>query len=139
MYLSIHDDKGRELAVRRVYAPDLFWKMSPPPNDHDAFIMMNVNSASFGPLDAEKGWAAQIGVSYDPDTEPFVVIPLEYARDMRRGDTIGFGPGALRIVSRNLKPYEPCDPEPEPLEPERSIRYRTMMQSLLERLFGHAR
>ncbi len=89
MYLSVCDDKGNELPFGRLSMFEFSWKLSPTYIEGYDYTIINTTLIKFPPNN-NKGdwcWAAQLGVSREADSPPFVLVPLERGWAVEFGDT----------------------------------------------------
>ena len=114
MYLAILDDNGFELPIPRVVLFDVPFCLSPPRNGGYDYTVINAAPIISGPLNAKSGWAAALGVCYEVDCPPFVVVPLEHGRRMSFGESLGIAPGKLMFENKLTGPSGRQVPDPEP-------------------------
>lgn len=121
MYLVLCDDEGRviEKFIRRSMF-DLRWVMSPPFREGNQYSIVNADLINFFRYGGERGWVSCAGFSREPDSVPFVFVPLERGYEVRYGDGIVLQRGSIVIDVFNIRPGGKQTPDPDPLRSRRT-------------------
>jgi len=116
MYLAILDDRGQELAMRRIVLFDVTFRMSPGRNPGEHCSIVNAEPIVSAPLQATKGWAAMLGLCEEVDSPPFTMIPMEHGHQMTFGQSLQVAPGQLVLTWFDIKRFKET-PDPKPVPP----------------------